>query len=51
MTSGERSRPYVELVQERQCSSVNRVTREGQHIGGFHTISGDTNNNGQMNKC
>ena len=33
MTSGERiSRPYVGLVQERQCSSVNRVTREGQHI-------------------
>ena len=33
MTSGERiSRPYVELVHERQCSSVNRVTREGQHI-------------------
>ena len=29
MTSGERiSRPYVGLVQERQCSSVNRVTRD-----------------------
>ena len=23
---------FVELVQERQCFSVNRVTREGQHI-------------------
>ena len=33
MTSGERiSRPYVGLVRERQCSSVNWVTREGQHI-------------------
>ena len=21
------------------------------HIGGFHAISGDTNNNGEMNKC
>ena len=30
MTSGGRiSRPYVGLVQERQCSSVNRVTRKG----------------------
>ena len=29
MTSGERiSRPYVGLVQERQCSSVKRVTRD-----------------------
>ena len=32
MTSGERiSRPYVGLVHKRQCSSVNRVTRE-EHI-------------------
>ena len=21
------------------------------HIGGFHASSGDTNNNGEMNKC
>ena len=25
--------------------------RAASHIGGFHAISEDTNNNGEMNKC
>ena len=29
-----------------KCSEMHCV-----NIGGFHAISGDTNNNGEMNKC
>ena len=33
----------IEWVISKSCSH--------QPIGGFHAISGDTNNNGEMNKC
>ena len=32
-------------------SIVSNVTDESIIIGGFHASSGDTNNNGEMNKC
>ena len=31
------------------CCSQANITLPA--IGGFHAISGDTNNNGEMNKC
>ena len=31
-----------------QC---DKLSENVARIGGFHAISGDTNNNGEMNKC
>ena len=35
---------YISLVNFYKCRITN-------YIGGFHAISGDTNDNGEMNKC
>ena len=31
-------------------NQLQKVPRKALNIGGFHAISGDTNNNGEMNK-
>ena len=41
----------AEYIIDKDLKSINQWFSNNGLIGGFHAISGDTNNNGEMNKC